>query len=131
MPLKVKKKIAKKRSAKAPKIIIQKISKRAKESEPEKLAAEVERGIQALLKRGKERGFVTYSEILYYFPTIEEDIVLLEDLYARLEKENIQVLETKEFIEGEKKVEAKTEEKRRKKDEAIDFDQMSQDSVQM
>jgi hypothetical protein len=37
-----------------------------------------EQKIQALLKRGRERGFVTYSEILYYFPNIEEDILLLE-----------------------------------------------------
>ena len=113
-------------------MIIPKVKKKAaKEQEPGKTAAEVERGVQALLKRGKERGFVTYSEILYYFPTIEEDIVMLEDLYGRLEKENIQVLETKEFIEEVKAAESKETQKRKKKEEDIDLDQMSQDSVQM
>ncbi len=93
--------------------------------------------IDALLKRGRERGFVTYSEILYYFPTIEEDIMLLEDLYARLEKENIQILESKEFLDeggGAKEKEGKEGKaavKRKKREDAIDFDQMSQDSVQM
>ncbi|MBI2640361.1 MAG: sigma-70 family RNA polymerase sigma factor [Candidatus Sungbacteria bacterium] len=93
-------------------------------------AEEAEKKIQLLMKKGRERGFVTYSEILYYFPTIEEDIMLLEDLYARLERENIQILESKEFIEeGEK--EEKVSLKRKKREAALDFEQMSQDSVQM
>lgn len=86
-----------------------------------------EEKIQLLLKRGRERGFITYSEILYYFPTIEEDIMRLEDLYARLESENIDILESKEFIEEP----GKSDEKISKKERAIDFDQMAQDSVQM
>ena len=110
-------------------------AKKTKRVEPQPAkpgtARQVERGMEALLKRGKERGFVTYSEILYYFPTIEEDIMLLEDLYARMEKENVQILETKEFIEEPEAKEAKDTVKRRKRDADIDFDQLSQDSVQM
>lgn len=94
-------------------------------------AQTVEKGIQALTKRGRERGFVTYSEILYYFPTIEEDIMLLEDLYSRFEKENIQILESREFIESDEPAPDKQTAKRKKRDDAIDFDQLSQDSVQM
>ena len=94
----------------------------------------IEQKINALLKRGRERGFVTYSEILYYFPTIEEDILLLEDLYGRFEKENIEILESKEFIEEAKSdvvVSTPIHRGRKRKEEAIDFDQLSQDSVQM
>ena len=93
--------------------------------------------IADLLKRGRERSFVTYSEILYYFPNIEEDIMLLEDLYAKFEQENIQILESREFIEGAAPVNTKKPEKKdktthyRKKEDAIDFEQLSQDSVQM
>ena len=36
-----------------------------------------------LIAKGKERGFVTYDEILKEFPTIEEDIVFLEELYEK------------------------------------------------
>lgn len=57
---------------------------------PEKLAK--------LLERGKERGFVTISEILDFFPEVEKDIKGLEDLYSRLEKEGIEVKEAKELI---------------------------------
>lgn len=103
-----------------------------KSSAKKETAQAVEHKIQLIMKRGRERGFVTYSEILYYFPTIEEDVMLLEDLYARLEKENIQVLETKEFIEDSGAVqEEKAHTRKKKREAAIDFDQMSQDSVQM
>lgn len=99
-------------------------------AQQEKEAAEQK--IQALLKRGRERGFVTYSEILYYFPTIEEDILLLEDLYVRLEKENVDILESKEFIEDAAAEAAPHgSAKSKKKEAAYDFDQLSQDSVQM
>lgn len=87
-----------------------------------------EQKIKLLMKRGKERGFVTYAEILYYFPTIEDNIILLEDLYARLEAENIDILESREFIEDAAPLKSG---KGAKREQAIDFDQLSQDSVQM
>ncbi len=88
----------------------------------------IEEKIKLLMKRGKERGFVTYAEILYYFPTIEDNIMLLEDLYTRLEANNVDILESREFIEDA--VPAKSG-KGNKREQAIDFDQLSQDSVQM
>ena len=82
-----------------------------------------------MIARGRERGFITYAEILYAFPMIEDDVLLLEDLYERFEKERIEVLESKEFIgEGESD---KTAAKKRSREEAMDFDQLAQDSVQM
>ncbi|MDP2967468.1 MAG: sigma-70 family RNA polymerase sigma factor [bacterium] len=59
---------------------------------------------QKLIKKGKERGFVTYSEILYYFGDIEKDIKGLEKLYENLEKEGIEVKEAKGLISIEEKV---------------------------
>jgi len=55
--------------------------------------------IQALIQKGKERGFVTFSEILYFFPEIERDIKGLEELYETLQKDGIEVKEAKEFLE--------------------------------
>ena len=55
--------------------------------------------IQVIIEKGKKRGFVTFSEILYFFPEIERDIKGLEELYEALEKEGIEIKETKEFLE--------------------------------
>ncbi len=46
-----------------------------------------------LLAKGRERGFVTYDEILKEFPHIEEDISFLDDLYGKLSVAGIDVLE--------------------------------------
>lgn len=46
-----------------------------------------------LITRGKERGFVTYDEILREFPTIETDIIFLDELYSKLNTLGIDVLE--------------------------------------
>jgi RNA polymerase primary sigma factor len=48
---------------------------------------------EKLLKRGKERGYVTYDEILKDFPTIETDLVFLEELYEKFTDSGIDVLE--------------------------------------
>ena len=46
-----------------------------------------------LIAKGKGRGFVTYDEILREFPTIENDVMFLDDLYTRFSEANIDVLE--------------------------------------
>jgi len=58
--------------------------------------------LQKLIEKARARGFITYSEILYFFPEIEKDISGLDMLYETLEKEGIEVKETKEFLETEK-----------------------------
>src|SRR3989344_6185516 len=52
-------------------------------------------GVRAerLLVKGKERGFVTYDEILREFPNIEEDIFFLDSLYEKLHQAGVDVLE--------------------------------------
>ena len=63
--------------------------------------------LQELINKVKARGFTTYSEILYFFPEIERDIRGLEFLYDELEKQGIEVKESREFLEiDEKKKEA-------------------------
>lgn len=46
-----------------------------------------------IIKKGKERGFVTYDEIIRYFPNIEQDLVFLEELQEELANANVDVLE--------------------------------------
>lgn len=53
----------------------------------------LEQKAEILLKKGKERGFITYDEILKDFPTIEEDVVFLETLYEKLAVAGVDVLE--------------------------------------
>lgn len=65
--------------------------------------------IGELISKGKQRGFVTYNEILKKFPNIEEDIVFLDQLYFRMDEEGVDVLEGTDLLEigGEKRVRGK------------------------
>jgi RNA polymerase primary sigma factor len=49
--------------------------------------------VEALIKLGRERGYVTFDEILREFPTIEDNMTLLEEMYERFGTAGIDVLE--------------------------------------
>ncbi len=88
-----------------------------------------EKRAQAIIDRGRERGFVTETEILKFFPNVEKDIAELERLYDCLEKANIKVEENREFIEAEVLEPTKEEINRALNIEADDT--IVSDSVQM
>ncbi|OGD38901.1 RNA polymerase sigma factor RpoD [Candidatus Azambacteria bacterium RIFCSPLOWO2_01_FULL_37_9] len=91
--------------------------------------AAYESAVEQLVTRGRQRGFVTFSEIIQLLPQIERNIALLEDLYSKIEAENITLQEAKELLELETGKETEASEAKRAK--ALDVDQLSQDSVQM
>ncbi|MEK9201563.1 MAG: sigma-70 family RNA polymerase sigma factor [Patescibacteria group bacterium] len=74
-----------------------KYKKAFKKSIPKETRAQkkvtLEDKVTDLLAKGKHRGFITYDEILKEFPTIEEDITFLDQLYEKLNVMGIDVLE--------------------------------------
>lgn len=78
-----KKKAVKKAKAKAP----------AVSPKAQKKADEQNRKAEGLMERGRQRGFVTYDEILKSFPNVEEDVMFLEELYEKFSTAGIDVLE--------------------------------------
>jgi len=54
-----------------------------------------------LIEKGRSRGFVTYDEILKEFPQIENDIMFLDELYAKFSSANVDVLEGGGLLEVE------------------------------
>jgi len=88
-----------------------------------------EKRVKAIIDRGRERGFITETEILKFFPDVEKDITELERLYDRLEEASIKVEESREFIE-EAVPEPTEEEINRALNIEVD-DTVASDSVQM
>ncbi|MBI5126798.1 MAG: sigma-70 family RNA polymerase sigma factor [Candidatus Taylorbacteria bacterium] len=64
-------------------------------------AKEFETKANRLIVKGKERGFVTFDEILKEFPTIETDITFLDDLYSKFNEAGVDVLEGGGLLEVE------------------------------
>jgi RNA polymerase primary sigma factor len=77
--------------------------------------------INNLISRGRERSFVTESEILKVIPRIEKDITGLEKIYQRLKDNNIKVVDSLEFLPEQDKT-AKKEEKGKKTAQPEAFD---------
>jgi len=108
----IKKKIVKvglkKRIKKADKKVVKKVKETkklfvVKKSEKKRKGKNIfiKERVDDLIKRGRSRGFVTYSEILYFFPEPEKDIIGLEELYQRLEEEGIEAKKSQGFLQIE------------------------------
>jgi RNA polymerase primary sigma factor len=101
--------MAKKIIKKAKKVIkkVKKVSKpsAAKPKKGNDKKKEFEAKTLKLLNKGRERGFVTYDEILKEFPNIETNVIFLDDLYNRLSTTGIDVLEGGGMLDIEKEEE--------------------------
>ena len=86
---KIIKKVVKKKLLRTKKQVVRAVARgvKAKALSAKSLSAE------ALIEKGKERGYVTYSEILKSFPHVEEDVSFLESLYERFAIAGVDVLE--------------------------------------
>lgn len=117
----------KKSKPKPKKVVKVKKAKKVAKAVPKKPSkervAEAKRKADGLLSKGKQRGFVTYTEILKEFPNVETDLVFLEDLYRRFEDGGIDVLEEGSFLDDEAKIPEKLETKTGR-DSSLDSVQM-------
>jgi RNA polymerase primary sigma factor len=108
---KIRKKMVKKRAKKTGKL---KVAKKPKKNlKTNAVKKESKKGMRSgdkvqsteiseLIERGRPRGFVTDNEILYYFPKIEDNVKLLDEIYDRLENAGIKVIETSALIDFSK-----------------------------
>ncbi len=100
-----------------------KAAKKAPAKKENPKAQAIREKIEDLVTKGKKRGFITYDEILRNFPNIENDIILLDDLYAKFIESSIDVIEGGNLLDmdaDEKKVADK-----------YSKDKKSRDSIQM
>jgi len=57
--------------------------------------------LDQIIQKGKGKNFVTFSEIIYLFPNIEDSIEELEELLSTLEKKGIEVKESKGYLDSD------------------------------
>jgi len=60
---------------------------------------EIEAKENLLVEKGKQRGFITYDEIIKVFPEIENDISYLDELYEKLAVARIDILESGNLLD--------------------------------
>lgn len=92
------------------------------------MAKEVDfdKSVDSLVAKGREQGFVTQEEILGRFPDVEENVEKLDELYATLAEQGIEVMDNREkMIWGE------DEEETSENDIMDDISELADDSVRM
>jgi len=120
-----KKKIVLRSSAKKKTVVLAKSGGKSG-SKLKKGVAIHESEVNELIERGRPRGFVTDNEILYYFPKIEDNVKLLDEIYDRLEKAGIKIIETSALIDF-----SKNENEKELNEESLAFEGDVPDAVQM
>jgi len=109
------------------KIIKKSVRKKSKRKPRKKKSLITYDIINKLVKKSRNRGFITLSEIIKEIPGIERDIEGLEKLYRTLEQVNVNIVEKREFLT--------TPSKNKKKDKTKNKDDSQKllkiDSIQM
>jgi len=70
-----------------------------------------DKAIDLLVKKGKDQGFLTQEDLLDIFPTIEENIELLDNIFEVLQDNEIEVLEPDDTVATQEQEELTLEKK--------------------
>jgi RNA polymerase primary sigma factor len=95
----IKKSVVKQTKSKVTKKTLTKTPKKTstKKPVPDKASEKsIEKSEKDLIAKGKTQGFVTQDEIMAIFPDVEESVERLDEIYATLSEQNIDVIDSRE-----------------------------------
>ena len=81
-------------------------------------------GVNKLIDRGEQRGFVTYNEILHFIPDVEKDITNLEQLYEELANHNVRIVEHTDLLTP------LTDQQKQESEQGVELSNLPFDSIQ-
>ena len=94
--------------------------------------------VRDLVKKGHEHGFVTHQELLKAMPNVEDDLMILDELYALFLDLGIEVIDSKDtfvlkpdMTEKEAEEAAKIEEKVKKPVAQVELREIANDSIRL
>ncbi len=89
--------------------------------------------VRDLVKKGREHGFVSHQELLRVMPNLEEDILLLDEIYALFLDLGIEVIDAKEkMLEMKTPAELKTVKNTTKSSaKSVDLKEIANDSIRL
>ncbi len=107
--------------------------------------------VRNLVKKGRHRGFVTQQELLKAIPSVEADVLLLDEIYTLFMDLGIEVIDVKDKMiwgknaggdddgdddssddeDGETKATKKAKAKEKAKEKAVQLQEIANDSIRM
>ncbi|MBD3328180.1 sigma-70 family RNA polymerase sigma factor, partial [Candidatus Peregrinibacteria bacterium] len=80
--------------------------------------------VRALVKKGQEHGFITHQELLKAMPNIEDDLMVLDELYGLFYDLGIEVIDSKDSIALDKDDGDKDDKESEKKTKEVNISQV-------
>lgn len=96
----------------------------------EKLA-QYPKTVQQLVKKGKEQKFVTQQELLRAMPNIENNVLLLDEIYTLFLDYGIEVIDVKDSLIWQTKEDREVHAKERKVRKQVELKEIANDSIRM
>ena len=90
--------------------------------------------VRDLVKKGHEHGFVTHQELLKAMPNVEDDLLLLDELYGLFLDLGIEVIDTRESLTWKGKDDEEVvlvEEKIKKTAPTVELREIANDSIRL
>ncbi len=94
--------------------------------------------VKALVKKGREHGFVTHQELMKVLPNLEDDIMMLDEVYSMFLDLGIEVIDAKDKIladqdvqDAEKVGKEKKEEKVAAEKKTVELREIANDSIRL
>ena len=99
--------------------------------------AQFPEAVRELVKKGHEHGFVTHQELLKAMPNVEDDLMILDELYGLFLDLGIEVIDSKESlnwkpaVEHENEEQHLVEEKIKKVTPQVELREIANDSIRL
>ncbi len=93
--------------------------------------SEFPKEVRTLVKKGRQQGFVTQQELMKAVPKVEEDLLLLDEIYGLFLDLGIDVIDVKDAMIWKNKEEKKDKEKKKKEKKNVELREIANDSIRL
>lgn len=87
--------------------------------------------VRILVKKGRQQGFVTQQELMKAVPNVEDDLMLLDEIYSLFLDLGIDVIDVKDALIWKKKEEAQGKDGKKKEKKTVELREIANDSIRL
>jgi RNA polymerase primary sigma factor len=87
--------------------------------------------VKTLVKKGRQQGFVTQQELMKAVPNVEEDLMLLDEIYSLFLDLGIDVIDVKDAMIWKNKEEGDSKDSKKKEKKSVELREIANDSIRL
>ena len=87
--------------------------------------------VRTLVKKGRQQGFVTQQELMKAVPNVEDDLLLLDEIYSLFLDLGIDVIDVKDAMIWKNKEEGEEKDAKKKEKKNVELREIANDSIRL